>query len=119
MTSCDNMEEVLQACGAGCYTSSMVRNTDMVLSLQEDIDYRWWIRYEYRFRGRNHVGFKTHVNKMTSNTFYPGDENTEYTEDWDKRYLTHEAHFSLYKYLVILFVLIIRHVLMNHCFISH
>ena len=71
MKSCDNMEAVLQECGAGCCTSSMVTNTDMVLSLQEDIDYHWWIRYEYRFRGKNHVGFKTHVNKMTSNTFYP------------------------------------------------
>ena len=86
MKSCNNMGEVLQSCGAGPYTSAMVVDADMVLSLQEDTDYHWWIRYEYRFRGKNHVGFKTHANKMTSNMFYPGDEKTESMEDWDKRY---------------------------------
>ena len=88
MKSCNNMGEILQLCGSGQYTSDMVINADMVLSLQEDIDYHWWIRYEYRFKGKNHVGLMTHANKMTSNTFYPGDEKTESTEDWDKRYFS-------------------------------
>ena len=87
MKSSNNMGDVLQSCGAGPYTSAMVKDADMVLSLQEDMDYHWWIRYEYRFKGKNHVGFKTHANKMTSNTFFPGKEEIEWLDDWDKRYL--------------------------------
>ena len=87
MKSSDNMEEVLQACGTGPYTSEMVLNADMVLSLQEDTDYYWWIRYEYRLKGRNHIGFKTNSHKLTSNKFYPGKESPEALDDWDKRYV--------------------------------
>ena len=87
MKSSDNMEEVLRAFGAGPCTSGMVLNSDMVLSLQEDVDYFWWIRYEYRFKGRNHIGFKTNSNKLTSNKFYPGKESPEALDDWDKRYV--------------------------------
>ena len=86
MRSSNKMDEVFQLFGAGPCTSSMVSGADMILSLQEDATNNWWIRTEYRFKGKNHLGYRQHVHKLTSNIFFPGQEKPEVEEDWDKRY---------------------------------
>ena len=87
MTGSDNMDEVLRLIGAGTCTSAMVLQANMMLSLQEDIDFGWWVRYEYHFKGKNSHGYKAKVHKMASNKFIPENERPEFLEDWDKRYL--------------------------------
>ena len=81
------MENVLKLFGVGPFTTSMVTEADMILSLQEDHSYQWWIRYEYRIKGKNHIGFRANVHKLTSNLFFPGQEKAEALDDWDKRYI--------------------------------
>ena len=78
------MGEILRLVGAGPYTAEMVLDSEMVLSIQEDLDFSWWIRHEYRYKGRNRLGFKTHAHKMISNK-YPGRPTPELLDDWDKR----------------------------------
>ena len=85
MTSSNNMDKVLKLIGAGPATASMVMESDMLVSLQEDVDFGWWVRYEYLFRGKNRRGFKAKAHKMTSNKFIPEAERPENVEDWDKR----------------------------------
>ena len=87
MKSCNNMEKILGLIGAGSGISSIVTQSFMMLSLQEDRDFGWWIRYEYIFKGRNRLRFKQRTHKMTSNKFMPGIEKPECLEDWDKRYI--------------------------------
>lgn len=86
LKSSENMEEVLQLCGAGPNTMSMVLSSDMMISIQEDVSYHWWVRYEYRIKGKNHAGFTSSTYKMTSNKFFPGKEQPESLDDWDKRF---------------------------------
>ena len=86
MTSSDNMGEVLPLLGTGPCTAAMVLQANMMLSLQEDIDFGWWIRYEYYIKGKSPRGYKARAHKMTSNKFIPECEKLELIEDWDKRY---------------------------------
>ena len=79
------MEEVLRLLGAGTCISSMILQSYMLLSLQEDVDFQWWVRYEYRMKGLNHLGFRQAVNKLTSNKFFLEQEKPDVLEDWDKR----------------------------------
>ena len=79
------MESILELSGVGTNTTSMVSEADMMLSLQEDTSYEWWIRYEYRIKGKNHLGFRANATKLTSNVFFPGREKAEALDDWDKR----------------------------------
>ena len=81
-----NMENIFKLIGAGPFTTEMVLQSKMVMSLQEDIDFGWWVRYEYRFKGKDHLGFRRAFHKMTSNKYYPGIEKAEALEDWDQRY---------------------------------
>ena len=89
------MENVLKLFGVGPFTSSMVTEADMILSLQEDHSYQWWIRYEYRIKGKNHIGFRANVHKLTSNLFFPGQEKAEALDDWEKRYIFNLILFLL------------------------
>ena len=93
MTSSDNMEEVLPLLGTGPCTAAMVLQANMMLSLQEDIDFGWWIRYEYYIKGKSPRGYKARAHKMTSNKFIPECEKLELIEDWDKRY------YYMYRYM--------------------
>ena len=79
------MEEILRLCGAGPKIASMVLSSDMVISIQEDVSYHWWIRYEHRLKALNHLGYRTSAFKMTSNKFFPEAEKPESQDDWDKR----------------------------------
>ena len=85
LTSSENMEEVLRLVGGGPFITSMVLKSYMLLSIQEDVDYQWWVRSEYRLKGLNHLEFRQTVNKMTSNKFLLGQEKPDVLEDWDKR----------------------------------
>ena len=85
MTSSHNMDEILGLIGAGQFTATTILQSDMMVSLQEDRDFGWWIRYEYLFKGKNRLGFKAKAHKMTSNKFVPESERPENLEDWDKR----------------------------------
>ena len=91
MTSCENMDKVLEAMGAGQCTITMVLKAEMILSLQEDVDYYWWVRQEYRFKGKNNPNnpyknsFRVNVHKMTSNKFWPNGDKPESLDDWDQR----------------------------------
>ena len=70
MKSSDNMEEILRLVGAGSCITSVVTQSFMMLSLQEDRDFGWWIRSEYIFKGRNRLRFKQRTHKMTSNCIH-------------------------------------------------
>ena len=96
MTSSDNMGEVLPLLGTGPCTASMVLRANMMLSLQEDIDFGWWIRYEYYMKGKNPKGYKARAHKMTSNKFIPECEKLELIEDWDKRYYYIYTYINMY-----------------------
>ena len=85
MKSCNNMEKILGLIGAGSGISSIITQSFMMLSLQEDTDFGWWIRYEYMFKGRNRLGFRGRAHKLMSNKFIPGIEKPENLDDWDKR----------------------------------
>ena len=85
MTSSDNMDEILKLIGAGQGITTIISQSDMMVSLQEDIDFGWWVRYEYLFKGKTRLGFKANAHKMTSNKFVPESERPENLEDWDKR----------------------------------
>ena len=85
MTSSANMNEILRLIGAGHCITAIISQSDMLLSLQEDIDFGWWVRYEYLFKGKTRLGFKANAHKMTSNKFVPDAERPENLEDWDKR----------------------------------
>jgi hypothetical protein len=85
MTSSDNMDEILGLIGAGQGITTIISQSDMLVSLQEDIDFGWWVRYEYLFKGKTRRGFKANAHKMTSNKFVPESERPENLEDWDKR----------------------------------
>ena len=85
MTRSDNMDEILRLVGAGQGITNMISQSDMMVSLQEDIDFGWWVRYEYLFKGKTRLGFKANAHKMTSNKFVPESERPENLEDWDKR----------------------------------
>ena len=89
LKSSENMEEVLRLLGAGPCTTSMVSQSYMLLSLQEDVDYQWWVRYEYRLKGvtvnKMYQTVRQTVNKLTSNKFYLEQEKPDVLEDWDKR----------------------------------
>ena len=61
-----DMENIFKLIGAGPFTTEMVMQSKMVMSLQEDIDFGWWVRYEYRFKGKDHLGFRRAFHKMTS-----------------------------------------------------
>ena len=80
------MDQVFKLIGVGPCTSEMVLKSKMLISLQEDFDFGWWIRSEYRFKGAGRHRFKKVAHKMTSNKHYPGIEKGELLEDWDKRY---------------------------------
>ena len=95
MTSSDNMEEVLPLLGTGPCTAAMVLQANMMLSLQEDIDFGWWIRYEYYIKGKSPRGYKARAHKMTSNKFIPECEKLELIEDWDKRYYYMYRHINI------------------------
>ena len=84
MTSSDNMDEILKLIGAGQGITTIISQSDMMVSLQEDIDFGWWVRYEYLFKGKTRLGFKANAHKMTSNKFVPESERPENLEDWDK-----------------------------------
>ena len=58
LRSSDNMEQVLELFGVGKNTASMVLEADMMLSLQEDTSYEWWIRYEYWIKGKTILGLE-------------------------------------------------------------
>ena len=79
------MEEVLRLLGSGTCITSMVLQSFMMLSIQEDVDYQWWVRTEYRFKGLNCLGFRHRANKMTSNKYQLENEKPDVLEDWDKR----------------------------------
>ena len=79
------MDKILELIGSGPNTVSIVTEAEMMLSLQEHASYEWWVRYEYRIKGKNFIGFRTNANKLTSNLFFPGHEKAESLDDWDKR----------------------------------
>ena len=85
MKSSQNMDQILGLIGAGRCTTALVSKSFMMLSLQEDMDFGWWIRYEYLFKGKNPNGFKARGHKMTSNKFFPDIEKPESLDDWDER----------------------------------
>ena len=85
MKSSDNMDQILGLIGADRGITALVSKSFMMLSLQEDTDFGWWIRYEYIFKGRTPLGYKARGHKMTSNKFFPDVEKPESLEDWDKR----------------------------------
>ena len=89
------MEKVYKLIGAGPFTSEMVLRSRMVISLQEDFDFGWWIRSEYLFKGKGHLGFKKSFHKMTSNKYYPGIDKGELLEDWDKRYYVYNIKIRI------------------------
>ena len=92
------MEKILEMFGVGRNTISMLSEVDMILSLQEHASYEWWVRYEYRIKGKNHIGCFAKANKLTSNLFFPGHEKVEALDDWDKRYVQQGEMLS-YTYL--------------------
>ena len=85
MTSSDNMDKILPLVGAGPGITTIISKADMMVSLQEDVDFGWWVRYEYLYKGKTRMGFKAKAHKMTSNKFIPDSERPESLEDWDKR----------------------------------
>ena len=85
MKSSENMDKILALIGSGSRTTALVSKSFMMLSLQEDMDFGWWIRYEYLFKGKNPHGFKARGHKMTSNKFFPDIEKPESLDDWDER----------------------------------
>jgi len=85
MTSSENIDKVLRLVGAGPRVSTMVLNSNLMLLLMEDIDFGWWIQYEYCFEGKTRSGYKARAYKMTSNKFWLERKKPEVLEDWAKR----------------------------------